>query len=67
LCCAVTCGIALDIPQYKRDDCKRKSDRNVIRLESLLTTYMQGDYERARPATLNRLKEALATKGSISW
>ncbi len=53
-------GIALDIPQYKRDDCKRNSDKNVIRLENLLRTYVQGDYEGARPATLYRLKEALA-------
>ncbi len=53
-------GIALDIPQYKRDDCKRNSDKNIIRLESLLRTYVQGDYEGARPATLYRLKEALA-------
>ncbi len=53
-------GIALDIPEYKRDDCKRNSEKNVIRLESLLRTYVQGDYEGAEPATFNRLKDALA-------
>ncbi len=52
-------GIALDIPEYKRDDCKRNSEKNVIRLESLLRTYVQGDYEGAEPATFNRLKDAL--------
>jgi len=49
-------GIALDIPEYRRDDCKRYGKENVIRLEHLLRTYVQGDYEGARPATLNRLK-----------
>ncbi len=53
-------GIALDIPEYKRDDCKRNSEKNVLRLESLLRTYVQGDYEGAEPATFNRLKDALA-------
>ncbi len=53
-------GFALGIPEYKRDDCKRCSKKNVFRLENLLKVYIQGDYEGARPATLNRLKEALA-------
>ncbi len=65
--CLVSCshlweviGIALEIPKHKLVDCGDGKD-SVSRLNNILTAYVQADYEGARPATLRRLKEALAS------
>ncbi len=53
-------GIALEIPKHKLVDCGEGKD-SVSRLNNILTVYVQADYEGARPATVRRLKEALAS------
>ncbi len=65
--CLVSCshlweviGIALEIPKHKLVDCG-EGKASVSRLNNILTAYVQADYEGARPATLRRLKEALAS------
>ncbi len=52
-------GIALEIPQHKIVDCSAGTTC-TSKLSNILTTYVQGEYEGARPATLSKLKEALA-------
>ena len=54
-------GIALNLPKHKRDDCG-EGKNNVNRLSNILTTWILGDYDGARPATLNSLRKALTSK-----
>ena len=54
-------GIALYLPKHKRDDCG-EGKNNVNRLSNILTTWILGDYDGARPATLNSLRKALASE-----
>ena len=54
-------GIALHLPKHKRDDCG-EGKNNVNRLSNILTTWILGDYDGARPATLNSLRKALASE-----
>ena len=54
-------GITLNLPKHKRDDCG-EGKNNVNRLSNILTTWILLDYDGARPATLNSLRKALASK-----
>ena len=54
-------GIALHLPKHKRSDCGEDKS-NITRLSNILTTWILGDYDGARPATLNSLSKALASE-----
>ena len=54
-------GIALNLPKHKRDYCG-EGKNNVNRLSNILITWILGDYDGARPATLNSLRKALASQ-----
>ena len=54
-------GIALNLPKHKRDDCGKGSS-NVARLSNILTAWIFGGHDGAIPATLDRLKAALASE-----
>ena len=54
-------GIALNLPKHKRDDCG-EGKNNANRLSNILTTWILGDYEGARPASLGTLKSALRSE-----
>ena len=54
-------GIALNLPKHKRSDCG-EGKNSVNRLSNILTTWILGDYDGARPATLNSLRKALASE-----
>ena len=55
-------GIALHLPKHKRSDCGEDKS-SITRLSNILTTWILGDYDGARrPATLNSLRKALASK-----
>ena len=54
-------GIALNLPKHKRDDCG-EGKNNTNRLSNILTTWILGDYEGARPATLGTLRSALGSE-----
>ena len=54
-------GIALHLPKYKRSDCGEVKS-SITRLSNILTTWILGDYDGARPATLNSLRKALASE-----
>ena len=51
-------GIALNLPKHKRDDCG-EGKNNANRLSNILITWILGDYEGARPASLGTLRSAL--------
>ena len=54
-------GIALHLQQHKLSDCGEGKD-NINRLSKILTTWILGDYDGARPTTLNSLRKALASE-----
>ena len=54
-------GIALNLPKHKRDDCG-EGKNNANRLSNILTTWILGDYEGARPASLGTLRSALGSE-----
>ena len=54
-------GIALNLPKHKRDDCG-EGKNNANRLSNILTTWILGDYEGARPASLGTLGSALGSE-----
>ena len=54
-------GIALSLPKYKREDCG-KGGSNAARLSSILTAWVLGGSDGARPATLDSLRAALASE-----
>ncbi len=54
-------GIALNLPKHKREDCGEGKE-NVNRLSNILTAWILGGYEGARPATLSSLRRALASQ-----
>ena len=54
-------GIALNLPKHKRDDCG-DGKNNATRLSNILTTWILGDYEGARPASLGTLRSALGSE-----
>ncbi len=54
-------GIALNLPKHKREDCGEGKE-NVNRLSNILTAWILGGYEGARPATLSSLRAALASE-----
>ena len=54
-------GIALNLPKHKRDDCG-EGKNNANRLSNILTTWILGDYESARPASLGTLRSALGSE-----
>ena len=54
-------GIALNLPKYKREDCG-KGGSNAARLSNILTAWVLGGSDGARPATLDYLRAALASE-----
>ena len=54
-------GIVLNLPKHKRDDCA-EGKNNANRLCNILTAWILGDYDGARPASLNSLRIALASE-----
>ncbi len=54
-------GIALKLPKHQCEDCG-EGKRNVNRLSNILTAWILGGYEGARPATLSSLRRALASE-----
>ena len=54
-------GIALSLPKYKREDCG-KGGSNAARLSNILTAWVLGGSDGARPATLDSLRDALASE-----
>ena len=54
-------GIALNLPKHKHSDCG-EGKNNVNRLSNILTTWILGDYDGAKPATLYSLRKALASQ-----
>ncbi len=54
-------GIALNLPKHKREDCGEGKEI-VKRLSNILTAWILGGYEGARPATLSSLRRALASE-----
>ena len=54
-------GIALNLPKHKRDDCG-EGKNNANRLSNILTTWILGDYEGARPVSLGTLRSALGSE-----
>ena len=53
-------GIALGVPEYVRDECSCHRD-NPSKLSHILTAWISGSYDGARPATVDVLREALAS------
>ena len=54
-------GIALGVPEYVRDECSCHRD-NPSKLSHILTAWISGSYDGARPATVDVLREALASE-----
>ena len=54
-------GIALGVPEYVRDEC-RDCRYNPSKLSHILTAWITGSYNGARPATVDVLREALASE-----
>ena len=54
-------GIALNLPKHKRDDCG-EGKNNANRLNNILTAWILGEYESARPASLGNLRSALKSE-----
>ncbi len=54
-------GIALNLPKHKRENCGEGKE-SVNRLSNILTAWILGGYEGARPATLSSLRRALASE-----
>ncbi len=54
-------GIALKLPKHKREDCGEGKE-NVNRLSNILTAWILGGYEGARPVTLSSLRRVLASQ-----
>ena len=54
-------GIALNLLKYKREDCG-KGGSNAARLSNILTAWVLGGSDGARPATLDSLRAALASE-----
>ena len=54
-------GIALNLLKYKREDCG-KGGSNAARLSNILTAWVLGGSDGARPATLDSLRDALASE-----
>ena len=54
-------GIALNLPKHKRDDCG-EGKNNANKLSNILTTWILGDYEGARTASLGTLRSALGSE-----
>ena len=54
-------GIALGIPEYVRDECSCHRD-NPSKLSNILTAWISGSYDGARPATEDVLREALSSE-----
>ena len=53
-------GIALCVPEYVRDECSCHRD-NPSKLSHILTAWISGSYDGARPATVDVLREALSS------
>ena len=53
-------GIALGVPAYVRDECSCHRD-NPSKLSHILTAWISGSYDGARPATVDVLREALSS------
>ena len=56
-----TAGIALGVPEYVRDECSYHRD-NPSKLSHILTAWISGSYDGARPATVDVLREALSSE-----
>ena len=54
-------GIALGVPEYVRDECSYHRD-NPSKLSRILTAWISGSYDGARPATVDVLREALSSE-----
>ena len=54
-------GIALGVPEYVRDECSCHRD-NPSKLSHILTAWISGSYDGARPATMDVLREALSSE-----
>ena len=54
-------GIALGVPEYVRDECSCHRD-NPFKLSHILTAWISGSYDGARPATVDVLREALSSE-----
>ena len=54
-------GIALGVPEYVRDECSCHRD-NPSKLSHILTAWISGSYDGARPATVDVLREALSSE-----
>ena len=54
-------GIALGVPEYVRDECSCHRD-NPSKLSHILTAWISGNYDGARPATVDVLREALSSE-----
>ena len=54
-------GIALHLPKNKRSD-SGEDKSSITRLSNILTTWILGDYDGAKRATLNSLSKALASQ-----
>ena len=54
-------GIALGVPEYVRDECSYHRD-NPSKLSHILTAWISGSYDGARPATVDVLREALSSE-----
>ena len=54
-------GIALGVPEYVRDECRDSRD-NPSKLSHILTAWISGSHDGARPATVDVLREALSSE-----
>ena len=54
-------GIALGVPEYVRYECIYHID-SASKLSHILTAWISGSYDGARPATVNVLREALSSE-----
>ena len=54
-------GIALGVPEYMRDECRDHRD-NPSKLSHVLTAWISGSHDGARPATVDVLREALSSE-----
>ncbi len=54
-------GIALKLPKHKREDCGEGRE-SVIKLTNILTAWVEGCYEGATCATLDKLRNALGSQ-----
>ena len=54
-------GIALGLPEYVRDECSCHRD-NPSKLSHILTAWISGSYDGARPATVDVLRKALSSE-----